>query len=53
MHRQNEQLTELRMRVKEWREYLREAREKCLDWIEKSRPYFGSQGGYSIGAILA
>ena len=40
--RHNEQLMELMMRVKEWREYLQEAREKCLDWVEKSRPYFGS-----------
>ena len=24
------------------REYLQGAREKCLQWVEKSRPFFGS-----------
>ena len=42
MHMHNEQLTELVMRAKEWRRYLQESHVKCLDWVEESRPHFGS-----------
>lgn len=42
MYRHNEELMMRVQVVQEYREYLRAAMKKCLDWIEKSRPYFGS-----------